>query len=60
MKLAYLLPLFGLLFAGAAQAQSTGWRDDSGKPVAETASMKSQSDFAGSLLLTTEEDWQEK
>ena len=43
-----------------AQAQSSVWRGEDGKPIAETKSMKSQSDFAGSMLLTTDEDWQEK
>jgi hypothetical protein len=43
-----------------AQAQSSVWRGEDGKPIAETESMKSQSDFAGSMLLTTDEDWQEK
>ena len=60
MKTAYLIPLFALLLAGAVQAQSGNWHDEHGKPLAETASTKSQSDFAGSLLLTTDEDWQEK
>jgi hypothetical protein len=43
-----------------AQAQSSVWRGEDGKPIAETQSMKSQNDFAGSMLLTTDEDWQEK
>lgn len=60
MKTGYLIPLLTLLLAGAAQAQSSAWHDDSGKPVTETESIKSQSDFAGSILLTTDEDWQEK
>ena len=38
----------------------TGWRDSGGKPVAEMESMKSKDDFAGSLLVTTDEDWQKK
>lgn len=40
--------------------ESSHWRDQTGKPVAETESMKSKSDFAGSLLATTDEDWKEK
>lgn len=39
---------------------ATAWRDDGGKPVAEMESMKSKDDFAGSLLVTTDEDWEKK
>ena len=36
------------------------WRDSDGKPAAEMDSMKSRDDFAGSLLATTDEDWEQK
>ncbi|BBJ00486.1 hypothetical protein FGKAn22_21780 [Ferrigenium kumadai] len=39
---------------------TTGWRDSGGKSVAETESMKSKDDFGGSLLATTDEDWEKK
>lgn len=38
----------------------TGWRDSDGKPVAETEFMKSSDDFGGSVLATTDEDWEKK
>jgi hypothetical protein len=43
-----------------AMQAATGWRGIGGKPVAETESMKSKDDFAGSLLATTDEDWEKK
>jgi hypothetical protein len=52
--------LASLLLTGPAQSQSSFWRDSTGKPVAETESMKSKNDFAGSLLATTDEDWEKK
>jgi hypothetical protein len=58
--------LFGLIaalaclqFAGVAHSQSGFWKDSNGKPVPETESMKSKNDFAGSLLVTTDENWEE-
>jgi hypothetical protein len=38
----------------------TGWRDSDGKPAGDTESMKSKDDFGGSLLATTDEDWEKK
>jgi hypothetical protein len=35
-------------------------RDSSGAPVAETEATKSKDDFGGSLLATTDEDWEKK
>ena len=43
-----------------ANQGATGWRDDGGKPIAESESMKSKDGFAGSLLATTDEDWEKK
>jgi len=60
MKHLRLIAMLGLLLAGAAHSQSSLWRDPSGKPVPETESMKSKNDFAGSLLATTDEDWEKK
>jgi len=54
--LAAVLPLIVI----TASAQSSVWRDESGKPATETESMKSQNNFAGAILLTTDEDWLEK
>ncbi len=55
-----LATLMGLAALGPAQSQSGFWRDPEGKPVAETESMRSVEDFAGSLVVTTDEDWQKK
>lgn len=60
MKHFFPILLASLLLAGQAQSQRSFWRDSTGKPVAETGSMKSKSDFAGSLLATTDEDWEKK
>lgn len=38
----------------------TGWRDSDGKPVGAMESIKSKDDFGGSLLATTDEDWEKK
>lgn len=57
-----LLPfaLIGLLVSAPVQSQSGYWRDSAGKPLAETESMRSKDGFAGSLLATTDEDWEQK
>lgn len=60
MRHLHLIPILCLLFAGSAQSQSAFWRSQSGKPVPETESMKSKSDFAGSLLVTLDADWEKK
>lgn len=60
MKYHYLLATLGLLLASQSIAQSAYWRDESGNPKAETDAMKSSNGFAGSLLATTDEDWQKK
>ncbi len=54
------IALLGLLLAGPAQSQSAFWQDERGKPVQETESMKSKNGFAGSLLVTMDEDWEKK
>lgn len=60
MKRLYFIALLGLLIASPAHAQSGNWRDANGRPIQETESMKSQGNFAGSLLATTDEDWEKK
>lgn len=60
MKHLLSIVIASLLVAGHAQSQSSFWRDSAGKPIAETESMKSKNDFAGSLLATTDEDWEKK
>lgn len=49
-----------LLLCGPEPAQSGGWIDGSGQRVADSESMKSANDFAGSVLVTTDEDWLKK
>jgi len=60
MQRVLIATLIYLLTAAPSFAQSSFWRDSSGKPVPETESMKSKNDFAGSLLATTDENWQQK
>ncbi|RQP21505.1 hypothetical protein [Piscinibacter terrae] len=48
------------LLSGSAHAQSSGWIDGGGQRVADSESMKSANDFAGSVLVTTDEDWLKK
>lgn len=50
----------GLLIAAPALAQAPGWKGADGKPAPETEAMKSKDGFAGSLLVTLDEDWQQK
>ena len=54
------LALLGGLVAASAHAQSPYWKDSNGKPMQETEATKSKDGFAGSLLVTTDEDWQAK
>ena len=60
MKHLCAIVLAGLALAGPANSQSSFWRDSTGRHVPETESMRSKSDFAGSLLATTDEDWDRK
>jgi hypothetical protein len=58
-----LLPLVfmaGVHLAASAQSQSSYWKDTNGKPVTETPSMKSKDGFAGSVIVTSDEDWKAK
>lgn len=49
-----------LLLTTAARAQPGAWKDSDGKVRVETEAMKSKNDFAGMVIVTTDEDWQEK
>ncbi|OWW18238.1 hypothetical protein [Noviherbaspirillum denitrificans] len=60
MKKLRFTALAALLASGAALSQPSAWRDESGKPVQESESMKSARGFAGALLATTDEDWEKK
>ena len=60
MKRFLLIAIASLLATGHAQSQSSFWRDSAGKPIAETDFMKSKNDFGGSLLATTDENWEKK
>ena len=60
MRYICLVPILCLLLTTSAQSQSSFWRDQRGKPVPETESMKSMNDFAGSLLATIDKDWEKK
>ena len=54
----HVLPL--LLLGAAAFAQDSAWKDEDGNPVPESESRKSQDGFSGMLLVTPDQDWQEK
>jgi hypothetical protein len=60
MKNILAIALLGLTLPAYAQAPSGYWHDSSGKPIAETESIKSRDGFAASLLATTDADWREK
>ncbi len=59
MKLRFLMIILMVLLRNA-YAESGYWIDSSGKPIPETDSMKSKDDFGGSLIITTDDDWQKK
>lgn len=48
-----------LLWPFAAAAQG-GWRDMEGNPIPETAAAKSADGFHATLIVTPDQDWQEK
>ena len=50
----------GMSAAMPAQAQALVWKGPDGKPLQETESMKSKDGFAGSVLVTADEDWRAK
>lgn len=49
-----------LLATTGALGQSAVWKGPDGKPAEETEAMKSKNGFAGSLLVTVDEDWRQK
>ncbi len=56
----FILLTFLLAVSLLVRAQSSGWRDQDGRPVADSDSMKSKAGFAASLLVTTDDNWKEK
>jgi hypothetical protein len=60
MKKFAFLVIATCVTASCVHAQSSYWRDQSGNPVPTSDSMKSQDDFGGSMLITTDDDWREK
>lgn len=60
MKKLLAIALLLSLISVSALAQSGFWRDQTGKPIADTAAMKSQDGFAGSILVTADTDWKKK
>lgn len=59
MKLSSLLLPFLLAAPTASMAQS-GWIDMQGNPVPESDSSKSREGFSATILVTADQDWQEK
>jgi hypothetical protein len=56
----HLLALLLLTLWSVALAQSSFWKDERGNPTGETESRRSKNDFAGWLLVTSDQDWQER
>lgn len=53
--------LFALLLVPLlAWGQPSGWRDRGGQVIPNSDSMKTVAGFAGTLLVTTDEDWKQK
>lgn len=52
--------LWSLSITAAAQSPAPFWKDAQGKPLQETDAMKSRDGFAGSVLVTPDEDWRAK
>jgi hypothetical protein len=55
-----LVALSLLLMAVPGIAQETSWKDSQGNPVSETGSRKSVNGEGGWLLVTSDDDWEEK
>jgi hypothetical protein len=60
MDTRFLASLVLLAFCTVALAQNSFWKDEKGNPTAETDSRKSKNDFGGWLLVTSDQDWQER
>jgi hypothetical protein len=56
----HFLNLLLFIVSSVALAQSSFWKDQHGKPTSETESRRSKNDFAGWLLVTSDQDWQER
>ena len=54
------LPLFASLLLSSAVIANAGWKNQAGEAVAETESRKSVGGFGGLLVVTPDEDWEEK
>jgi hypothetical protein len=52
--------LLALVLASAAAGADLGWKDGDGNPVPDTESQKSVAGFGGVLVVTPDEDWEEK
>lgn len=52
--------LVGLLLFPLPSVAQSGWVDMKGKPVAETDSAKSRDGFSATLVITPDQDWQQK
>ncbi|HEY9106478.1 MAG TPA: hypothetical protein VIN58_07345 [Roseateles sp.] len=52
--------LASLSVTAVAQSPLPSWKDANGRPLQETEAMKSSAGFAGSVLVTLDEDWQAK
>ncbi|MBF6023127.1 hypothetical protein [Lysobacter niastensis] len=59
MRHRYITACALLLFSLTASAQS-GWRDMEGNALPETSASKSKDGFSATLLVTPDQDWQEK
>lgn len=59
MRFIRTLAALALLLPLAAQAQS-GWRNDAGDMLPDTASSKARDGFAASMIITADADWQQK
>lgn len=60
MKRLACIALLFLPLSLPALAQSGGWIDRDGKPIADQPMMKSKNGFGASLLLTSDKDWEKK
>lgn len=46
--------------AGVYAGEEVGWRDAQGNPIPESAAIKSSKGFGGSVILTSDPDWEAK
>ncbi len=55
-----LLAICLMTMSVLVSAQNIGWRSSDGSPAADTDSMKSVQGFGGWLLVTPDQDWEQK